>query len=424
MIATLELAHPAALGLLLVPLVVLWYVARALARPRPDATGALEIWKRSAPEAPRSSSARTIPPAVWLLAAALACAAVAIAGPRAGGNPPSRSLLVVVDRSPSMYLASGGTTRFERALALTREHLARLGGEEVRWIAPPTFGDEARAPRDCPLAWSTAPREGALEPAFDLYDRPDTLWLTDRAPTPLPRRAGVCASGGEAVPGPIGVSDGRVVAWDGERLVAGDARARDRIALDRGLPARVTRFARVWAAARGLDVVDAEAADGEDTALVVRQAADGVVQSGTVARDGWSARATWRAPIVLDAPEGRLVAWLSARDGPVVAFGSRRIVVALESIDEPSGDPAAFPVSWSALFDAALAPPAGCVPLAERRAAGDPFVRAPARDRGENDVRASLGTALAAAAGVVCALAALGLAARAARRSMSAEGAR
>ena len=62
---------------------------------------------------------------------------------------------------------------------------------------------------------------------------------------------------------------------------------------------------------------------------------------------------------------------------PVVRWRSGAVLVGLTGLDGPQGDPAAFVVSWSELFDAAVRPAPGVVSLAERAAAGPSLVRPP-----------------------------------------------
>jgi hypothetical protein len=62
---------------------------------------------------------------------------------------------------------------------------------------------------------------------------------------------------------------------------------------------------------------------------------------------------------------------------PVVGVASGWVEVALERLDEPAGDPAAFAVAWGGWLDEALRPPFGVVPIDERGDAGAGFVRAP-----------------------------------------------
>lgn len=66
--------------------------------------------------------------------------------------------------------------------------------------------------------------------------------------------------------------------------------------------------------------------------------------------------------------------WLRADLGagpiPVVTWGAGVVVVGLESLEEPSGEPGAFAVSWSELLDSATRLADDVVPLERRVAAG------------------------------------------------------
>src|SRR5260221_9774894 len=154
----------------------------------------------------------------------------------------TRSFRFLVDVSPSMNLPLAKATRRERALAMA------LG-----WLA--------REQPDARVEWMERSRPFGPED-----DEPDALWLTDRAPTPPPRRAGFFASGGPALPGPITVDGSTRFDWDGARIleVAGGAPHR-RIEGGGELPPPIARFLHAGAGARGAVV----AAVGDDHAAPV-----------------------------------------------------------------------------------------------------------------------------------------------------------
>ena len=341
-----HLARPLGLVALLLPALLL-LTARRWRRPPSEVTGTLEVWREVASGEPPGGRHRRLPPALLFLIAALTLGALALAGPR-GGARAGRSWHVVVDRSPSMDLphADGGT-RGERALAAAEA-----------WLA------DARRPTDR-VAWSA--HAGA---SWAALDRAGVVWVTDRAPDPGPARAGLFASGGAAVPGPIAVGQGELLVWDGERIEVIPA-PRRAVRVDRAVPELLAALVRVWAAARGLDVA---AQAGPDVVLYVSgpaRAARAELEA-RAGRDGWTAAGRVAGP----ADEG-LEPWLTADGSALVAFGSGRVDVAWSRIDEPAGDPDAFAVSWSRLLDAALAPPPGVVPLEQRRDAGEPVSRPP-----------------------------------------------
>jgi hypothetical protein len=212
-----------------------------------------------------------------------------------------------------------------------------------------------------------------------------------------------------AVPGAVGVVADRLVVWDGERLVDGERAPARTMELGEGLPEPVLRIANVWAGARGL-AARPLATDGPGATAVLVLHGFSRYAAGhpcRVARDGWSATAESTGPLPLRDGHGSIERWLAAEDGEVVvASAPGRVHVALRSIDEPRGDPAAWAVSWSSLFDDALALPQGCVSLRERSAAGSPLTRDPVIAKAHDTDAIGPWTALAAATAALFALAA------------------
>ena len=373
-----EWARPLALLALALP-VALLLASRLHERPVEIATGTLDLWKRvlAARPPPSGRARRRIPPAVWLLAAALALGALALAGPARPAKS-SRALRVLVDRSPSMELPLGSGTRRERALAMANA-----------WI-------DANLPRGSPIEWID--RE---EPFGPDDDRPDTLWVTDRAPEPPPARAGFVASGGSAVPGPIALDGTTRYDWDGERIAAvRDGAPQRSVAVIGELPRPIADVLAAWAQARGARIAPKYE---RGVSLGLTTAVSGSRRDLDVGRDGWSARAA-----VLDVPID-LTTWLEdAEHRTLVAWRPGLVASAIVSLDDPRGDPAAFAVSWAQLFDSAVLPPPGIVELAERRAAGAEATVAPraAGDEGPPPGSRSGAAALALVAAVCAALAA------------------
>lgn len=343
----LEWTRPLGLLALALPIAVL-LASRLLVHPVEIATGTLDLWKRVRAARPSASSRSRmrIPPAVWLLAAGLALGALALAGPRMRRSA-SRELRVLVDRSPSMELPLGARTRRERATEIAR-----------KWI-------DENLPAGSQVAWIDRRELFGLED-----DRPDTLWVTDRAPEPLPDRAGFVASGGDAVPGPIAVDGSTRYDWDGERIVEVPSDAPKRRVVANGeLPQPIADVWAAWAEARGA-IVGAES--DRDVSLVLRTIESGSRRELEVGRDGWSAKA-----VAAGAPPA-LSTWLEDADHrALVSFAPGGIESAIVSMGEPEGDPAAFAVSWAKLFDDAVLAPPGVVELGERRAAGNEALRAP-----------------------------------------------
>lgn len=394
----LELARPWALGLLLAPLVLL-LLARRPGRPRPIATGTLEIWRAvAAQHAPARGARPRIPPSVWWLAAALALGALALSGPSARRVPPAHAWTFLVDQSPSMFLAAGrerfdgpfdaeglldaaqrgGPTRYElalgRAVELAREFEAR--GDRVRWSAQ-------AAGRERVFEGAQVPGELARAGPF-VRDGPDWarrdlagfVWVTDREPVAPRTRAGLVASGGPAVPGPIAALGTTRLDWDGEGWVEVPGGA-PRLALhvDPRLPAELRELGAFYAQARGLELGGAG-----PTALVLEVHGEGPDVAVAAAREGFGLvgrAAASGVPLGADGPEP----WLrsgSPAELVLVAFEPGRVSVALRALERFTGDPAAFPVAFAALLDgSALAPP-GVVALAERLAAGPARFERPA----------------------------------------------
>ncbi len=323
----LEWTRPAALVTLLLPALVLLLSLRK-ERPHPISIGTFSLWKELPAAIGGEGHRRRIPPERMLVVLALVCGGVALAGPRRTSPPLTRTWLVVVDGSPSMYLdhPSGGT-RLDAALSAL-DDLAERGGATLRWSRPSASGDEEDT-GDFPSAWLRAPWPPRSEPAWSRYDSAGTVWLTDRAPPNLPALAGVVASGGPAVEGPIGSVGNVWLDWDGEGLVERSGAPSRTVELDPELPTSVLAVARAWAAERGFD------GGGEEVALTV-----GV-------------------------------------GGESVTHGPGRVSLGRGGLDGLSEDPAAFAVYWSELFDKAVLPPVGTVSLAERGGAGESLVREP-----------------------------------------------
>ncbi|MBL8862882.1 MAG: hypothetical protein JNK02_12865 [Planctomycetes bacterium] len=330
--------RPLALALVVLPLALLVLAGRRATRR--SATGDLEPWRaaRAGTGAPRTPRLERPPLALWLASGALLSGALAVAGARAA--EPRARWTCVLDTTPSMALALDGATRRERARATALELAARAGAD-VSWTESDT--------------------------GFDAWDAPGVLWVTDRVPEELPRFAGLVASGGEAVPGPVAVAGADRIDWDGERLVvaSGAAPARCVVVLDVGEATPLGRVLAAWAAARGLGRAEQPAAPC--AALVLsgpRSAATGTVRAG---RDGWSASGELHGAVQLEGATG-LVPWIAHEELVLVAATTGHVATAWLP-GEPD-DPAAFAVSWARLLDAHVRPPPGVVPLDERRAAG------------------------------------------------------
>jgi hypothetical protein len=369
----LRFLAPGFLLLLVLPLAALWLGARGGA-VRALVTGTLEAWRTAERNRPaQERRKRRVPPALYCLAAALASAALALARPERVVPEPGRRFTLVVDRSPSMYLAEGGRTRLERALAAVRawSGSALRADDELVWID--ALHPVGRIAREAPLDLLERPRAALPEPDWNRYERPGALWISDRFDA-LPLQAGFAASGGASVPGAIGREGSARLDWDGERVVRVEqAYTPEELAawIDPGLPEPLRELARLWAESRGLVLREARG-PGELFAFALVRA--GEPRPAALALDGWSASAR-----VADAPAPAAgeSAWLVA-GGPCVLRAPGSLRCSIVELDAPQGDPASFAVSWGGLFDSVLLEPSGVVPLGERTARGEPAWRAPA----------------------------------------------
>lgn len=372
-------AWPPGLLLLAIP-AALWIAVRRRRAPRREATGTLELW-RLADGAAASRGARARrrrPPGLALLCASLVCGALALAGPRRGAATPAVRRLLL-DRSPSMYLPwnGGDARRIDRALDAARASLrdGAGAGDEVRWVAWDGEAFVERSGAQPPAAWLRAPTAPLPPPPWERADRAGWTWITDAAPAVGRRRAGLCASGGAAVGGPVAYHDGVRTVWDAGGLHGEPAAEARTLFAAAEVPRPVRELARAWAAARGVgSTEDPSAASLRLRGSAAPPAAGGVVGAE---RDGWSAGGPAGAlgAVTHDAQRAEgSETWLAAPDGrALVVWRPGSIEVAWRDPLEVAGDPAAFAVSWSALFDAALPPPAGIVAWAERQDAGAPL---------------------------------------------------
>lgn len=413
MIAALAFGRPIAFALLVLPIAVI-LLARRHTRPESDATGTLELWRRSAVQVTENAARvrSKLPPWAWWIVLALVLGIVALADPRPSQARAENELLVVVDRSPSMYLADDGRTRLAHALEMAHDVIARYDADHVIWIAPPAGSSAKVRGNALPAEWGDAPRVPRDLVDFGVYDRPGALWITDRAPESAPRWAGFVASGGARVVGSIGVHDGRLVEWDGTRVSVSSVRAPERrVTIAERTPDWIARLARTWAAARGLACVSDTEAQGESAALELSVHAPANAESALVAtneagRDGWLARGTFASGLKSIDDDGVLERWLvdPASGATLVASGPGRIRIAFATLEPPRGDPAAFAVSWSQLFDSCALDPTACVPLSERAGAGKPARKALSSEAGAGRDPARVWTALVALGAVAAAL--------------------
>tara|TARA_R110002072_G_scaffold166989_14_gene320485 strand:- start:1204 stop:2352 length:1149 start_codon:yes stop_codon:yes gene_type:complete len=368
--------QPWALAGLLGALLVLW-LGRRLGRPSTQYTGAFALWRTEDRTTAEGAHKNRIPPARWALAAALALASVSMARPHATDGVPRPTLRLCIDGSPSMHLPMpDGRSRLEAALERAQRELGDLAGGLEHQIDP-TLGE--------------------------MPDEPGVLWITDRCPDPMPVHAGVSASGGSAVPGPIAAGSGERILWTGRHegvTTLSEDWVEDRsLQLASDLPACVVALARLWAQERGLTLEDR----GGPRLVVRRAPADGAPFGTQVRGEGWNLKAT-----VVGHATGRSCSSALGPDGErtLVGVAPGVLEVAFDAPGNPDGDPAAFALTWAGWLDEALPLPMGVVPLGERRSAGESCWHAP---RDARAVQTSRGARfepwLAAAAALAAALA-------------------
>lgn len=418
-LAVLVLERPLGLLALLLPLAVL-LLARSRTRPELRATGTFALWRELCERAParEARARRSIPPRTWLAVAALCLGSLALAGPRGIPARGPRLWRVFVDRSPSMHLewrapegADVRPSRLSRALELFEERMrAELApDDEIEWVC---FGPEGRRlerGRTLPDAWREPPPHPWPEPEWALLDEPGAIWLSDARPALERRCAALCASGGAAVPGCVGRAPGGRLDWDGERLlvVEGGLPPATYALLGGGeLPHELRALVALWAEDRGL----AEPAqEGALVELELRASAQHEQLAVVARRAAWSLRGrAGRSGVPGGDERGALSTWLLSDEGlPLVGAGPGRVQLAIASIEQLEGDPAAFALDWAKLLDASRLPAPGAVAVRERAAAGPSVLEpalAPPRSSSEGR-RMPIGSWLAFLAAVLALLA-------------------
>ncbi|MFT4710246.1 MAG: hypothetical protein ACJAZ8_002622 [Planctomycetota bacterium] len=388
MIALLAFAQPLGFAALLVPVLFL-IAARERGKAEPRLVGSLEIWRRVAGDRQEATRARKAPltPRIYLMAAAMTLIAMALAGPSWTTEAQPRSWRIVLDTASSNGLPSGevdgdGRSRFDLAVARGVDWSGEnFAGEEVFWLGA-ISPDGAIAMEQCEpgsrpsKAFLDGARGASAPRSWESFDAVDCLWLPTSGVQDAPRYAARPALDYAAGPGPVQDLGGGQGLWldAAGQLVRGP--------LPEDLPTASLRLsgaatsegtalgdlARMWAASRGLVITGGEDLQPGEVLFLRSGEADTVAlgASASLGRDGWRARGTWPKSGAL-AMAGQI--WLGHRDRALVSWRAGTIELALSTLDQPSGDPAAFAVSWATLFEqAALAGP-GIVSVAERRAA-------------------------------------------------------
>ena len=422
MIALLTFAQPLGFAALLAPVLFL-VAARERGKAEPRLVGSLEIWRRVAGDRQEANRARKAPltPRIWLMALAMALVGFALTKPSWTTAAEPRIWRVVLDTAGSNGLpardgSDAGPTRFDQAVARgvdwSRENCS---GDQVLWLgaqAPDgTVVVELCAPGARPSkAFLDRARLSAIPRSWEIFDAADCLWLpTSGVPEP-PRYAARPSLEFGVGPGPVQDLGGGEALWlDAAGNLSSDLLPPDLPRPSLRLLGEVTDagtalgdLARIWAASRGLAITVGESSQPGEV-LFIRSG--GVPEQGapdagaTLGRDGWRARASW--------PEnGELVmaglTWLGYQDRPLVRWRAGAIDVAFHQLDQLSGDPAAFAVSWATLFEQAALPGDGIVSVAERRAASLPKLLR-GRAEGATEVMPAKDTPLAPALAILAA---------------------
>lgn len=387
--------EPAALLGLVAPLILL---ALALRRrdPREAYLGTTRFFTEQESGA-TGKRKRSVP--LWLVAAAaaLALGVLALARPGYESQPPKGVLLeVVIDQSPSMYLpyrAAGAEadtpTQIPTDAAARRIDVAwdsfrrwaedyegKLEGEVYLALGPgdPVHWQDARLPE--------VPVKAEPEVPWMVHDSPSTIWLTDSSRHAEDRqRAGLFASGGDAVPGPVSLGAEGGIYWkaDGTTEYREGLGRRGWVRVGPNVPAPVAELVEIWAKARGLRFGAPADSDPSAVELSVRcvpsleaGATSATPRASRAGRDGWEAE--WLVVSSAAAPP-RLGAgrrpWLFDSDGNVlVSQAPGQIELGFQGLNGLPTDDAAFAVSWVELFDRARLSSSQVVEPSERRAAG------------------------------------------------------
>lgn len=345
---------------------------------------------------------RSVP--LWLVAAAgaLALGVLALAKPGYESQPPKGVLLeVVIDSSPSMYLpyrAAGAREELPAEPATDPPAGAAAARRiDVAWDSFRVWAQEyegtvegqvyvALGPGD-PVHWKDArlpeaPVKAEPEVHWMVHDSPSTIWLTDSARQAEHRqRAGLFASGGDAIPGPVSLGAEGGIYWkaDGSTEYREGLGRRGWVRVGPNVPASVAELLEIWAKARGLRFgapADTDRLAVELSVHCVPSPEAGVTsvapQASRAGRDGWEAEWLVLPP---GATSPRLRSgwrpWLFDSDGDVlVSQAPGQIELGFQGLNGPPTDDAAFAVSWVELFDRARLSSSQVVEPSERAAAG------------------------------------------------------
>ncbi len=351
----------------------------------------------SAQEAGEAGARKRSLPA-WLVAAAIATAlgVLALAKPGYEGAPPQGVVVeLVVDQSPSMYLplqAQGAATPATRRIDAAWEAFGRWAdGHE----ADITGGVYVTTGAGDPVPWQDVPvpdepETAAPEVLWQAHDAASTVWITDRGVDDQDRgSAGLFASGGEAIPGPVSVGAQGEIYWKADgtsefREVSGQGQGQAGVVrLDPDVPRVLRDLAGVWADVRGMRLEMSEGA-GDEPELWVGMASTGAPPEPSPGTGGTGStsvrvgRDGWEADVSLSGSEGAAPRlgdgwgpWLLDPAGQaLVTMAPGQVELGFADFQGQPSDEAAFAVSWIGLFDRARLSPNRVVEPSERRAAG------------------------------------------------------
>jgi len=383
----MEFTLPLALFALALPIVVL-ALAFVPQRPVRAETGALELWRRVAELSPRGGARSNWRPPAWIVVVAvgLVAWAFALAAPLVVGAR-DETWRVVVDRRAHMLLdVEPGRTRLASVLELVRSKIERERGDvNVSWSSPGQGDVVTRSDEPAPLTHFLSAPVTDVAPHFAAHDRAGVVFASANFEELVALFAGRAASGGPQVPGPVAAGSDGFVVWNGAGFVVEpNPRSAGRIEIAAGVPELVVRFAAVYAAERGLEIAASESDSDANTSAVptrlVLAAApapiDGAADlaGSTVFAGAFPvARLASGRSLTADS-HGVVVVHTDTSDRAVplaVALSGRVTFAPGEWLE---ADPSDLALGLSAVFDDALSPDARLVPVAGRRAQGEPRI--------------------------------------------------
>ncbi|MFT5198519.1 MAG: hypothetical protein ACI87O_001176 [Planctomycetota bacterium] len=363
-------------ALWLAPLLILaWWLLLVARRPRVRFTGAFTFWSNG-PQQDSDSRRRRLWPVRYWEWIALLFAGLALAGPSPQVEQQGAQLTVLVDRSPSMYLAHGPGAESSR-LAVALAQLAEWNLRTSLEFLDPGC-DSPKGLEAWPADWNGPTPNPRAEIVWALWDRPNVIWLTDTVPSYEPEHASIIAAGGGFQPGPVALIPGGVLIENAARDLEEESRAAMWVLGGESWPPEWAGFAQLWCEDRGLQWGLGEADDVE-VALRLSQPIGDKSGDSSVEFDvdfgpyqirGLSA--AFVPPELLGADFWRLGPWrLSDQDPGSELMLSRPGEVLLRVLEwyGVQGDVGAFVVDFAEVLDRARRFPSDVVSRDERRAA-------------------------------------------------------